>query len=390
MHLSEGEIRAYQDHELDSAASDRVQSHLIACQRCLVHAEQILTSSQSVRAEMRLLAEQKPPYRLSTAAARARLKARQSAPTKEYEAMSNKWYKRISRPAWAVIAIVAVLAVAMAFEPVQAIANNFLGLFRVQQIQVVQVNPGALPDQLGSSSQFEAMISQDVQFQDNGKVQDVASAAEASGLAGIPVRLPQGLSGSLSLKVTPSGTATMKIDVQHLRALLAEIGRSDIQVPNLVDGSTLTLQVPAGVQAGYGDCHFDLDKVRQPGQDPDTQSIPRMPNCTTLMQMPSPTIQAPPGLDIQQIGIAYLQVMGMSQQDAENFARNVDWTTTFVIPIPRYNTTTQQVSVDGVTGSLIQQGAREYLLLWVKDGIVYALTGPGDANTALQIAGSLQ
>lgn len=390
MHLSEGEIRAYQDHELDSAASERVQNHVKRCAHCRMRAEQILANSQLVGAEMVLLRTQKPPSRLSPAAARLRLEARRSAPTKEYETMSNKWYKRISRPAWAVIAIVAVLAVAMTFEPVRAIANSFLGMFRVQQIQVVQVNPGALPDQLGSSSQFESMISQDVQFQKNGQEQVVASATEASSLAGFPVRLPQGLQGSLSLKVTPSGNATMKIDVQHLRALLAEIGRSDIQIPNIADGATITVQVPNGVQASYGDCNFDPATVREPGQNPDTQSVPRLSNCTTLAQIPSPTVEAPPGLDMEQIGVAYLQVMGMSQQEAENFARNIDWTTTFVVPIPRYNTTSQQVTVDGVTGTLIQRGTREFLLLWVKNGIVYALTGPGDANTALQIAGSLQ
>jgi len=389
MHLSEGEIRANHDHELDSATADRVQSHLKACPRCQARATQILNSSQSVEAEMALLTEQKPPYRLTTAAARIRFEARRSAPTKEYEAMSNKWYKRISRPAWAVIAVVAVLAVAMAFEPVRVIANSFLGLFRVQQIQVVQVNPGSLPEQLGSSSQFEALISQNVQVHSNGEEQDVASAAEASSLVGFPVRLPQGWQGPLSLKVTPSGSATMIVDAQRLRALLADVGRSDIQIPKLVDGDTITLQVPSSVQTSFGECNFDPEKARQPGQDPDTPPVPHFQNCTVLMQMLSPTIQAPEGLDVQQIGVAYLQVMGMSQQDAENFARNVDWTTTFVVPIPRDNTSIQQVAVDGVTGSLIQQGP-EYLLLWVKDGIVYALTGFGDAGTALQVAGTLQ
>lgn len=374
MHLSEGEIRAYLDHELDPVASQRVQNHIQACPRCQAHAEQIFASSQSVRAEMALLSEQKPPFRLSTAAARARLEHR-AAPTKEYENMSNRWYKRISKPAWAMIAIVAVLAISMAFAPVRAIANSFLGLFRVQQIQVVQVNPGALPNQLGSSSQLEAMFSQDVQVQDNGQPQDAASPAEASSLAGIAVRLPQGMPDTPTLKVTPSGTATLKVNAEHMRALLAEIGRSDIKIPNAIDGAAITVQVPAGVQAFYGDCQTDLAKARQQGFDPDTQSMPRLPHCTTFVQMPSPTIQAPPGLDIQKIGEAYLQVLGMSQQEAEAFARTVDWTTTFVVPIPRYGTTTQQVAVDGVTGSLIQQGTREYLLLWVKDGTVYALTG---------------
>jgi len=104
--------------------------------------------------------------------------------------------------------------------------------------------------------------------------------------------------------------------------------------------------------------------------------------------------QRPPGLDVAGIGQAFLQVMGMTPEEAASFASNVDWTTTLVIPIPRYGTHYQDVQVDGVSGTLIQQGptdyAGEYLLVWVKDGVLYALTGPGTADEALQIGNSLK
>jgi hypothetical protein len=51
------------------------------------------------------------------------------------------------------------------------------------------------------------------------------------------------------------------------------------------------------------------------------------------------------------------------------------------------------VQVDGVTGTLIEYyryGDQAYMLVWVKDGIVYALSGPGEADQALQIAASLK
>jgi hypothetical protein len=50
--------------------------------------------------------------------------------------------------------------------------------------------------------------------------------------------------------------------------------------------------------------------------------------------------------------------------------------------------------VDGVQGTFIQPSgesrADQYLLMWVKDGVVYALTGPGNLRTALSIADSLK
>jgi hypothetical protein len=112
------------------------------------------------------------------------------------------------------------------------------------------------------------------------------------------------------------------------------------------------------------------------------------------MQMPSPTITAPPGLDIPKIGEAYLQLMGMSPEEAASFAQTVDWSTTLVIPIPRYGTTYREVPIDGVNGTLIVQEsedrADQYLMVWVKDGILYSITGPGDGSSALRLANSLE
>jgi hypothetical protein len=65
-----------------------------------------------------------------------------------------------------------------------------------------------------------------------------------------------------------------------------------------------------------------------------------------------------------------------------------------VVPIPRNAATYEQISVDGVTGTLIQRpadDAPQYALLWVKDGIIYAISGLGaDTQTAIQMANSLR
>jgi hypothetical protein len=313
---------------------------------------------------------------------------------KEDQTMFQKIFSRRYRPAWAVIGLILVLAVAMAFPPVQAIANSFLGLFRVQQFTVVQVNPGNLPEQLGSASQLEYMFTQDVDIQEGGEPIEVSSAAEASQLAGIPVRLPVGMNGEQKLSVVPGMHATFNVDMEHVQALLNEIGMADIQLPENLDGATVTVEVQEGVSAQYGECEFDPEEAHADGYDPDSPEIPRLSRCTTLVQTPSPVVSAPPGLDIAKVGEAFFQVMGMPAEEAAHFAQNIDWTTTFVIPIPRYGTSYQDVLIDDVTGTLILQDLDDhpdqYMLLWVKDDIVYALTGPGDRSTALRIANSLK
>src|SRR5262249_2178823 len=70
--------------------------------------------------------------------------------------------------------------------------------------------------------------------------------------------------------------------------------------------------------------------------------------------------------------------------------------TTLVIPFPANAGTSSQVSVDGVTGTLIAQrrGAdspgNHYALIWVKNGIIYGLSGTGSADQASQLANTIQ
>ena len=110
--------------------------------------------------------------------------------------------------------------------------------------------------------------------------------------------------------------------------------------------------------------------------------------------MYSPTISAPPGLDIAKIGEAYLQLFGMSTEEAARFSQRVDWATTLVVPIPYNGTTYHDVVVDGVDGTLVQfdlpNHQKEYVLMWVNNDIVYALSGPGTAADATPIVESLE
>ena len=108
--------------------------------------------------------------------------------------------------------------------------------------------------------------------------------------------------------------------------------------------------------------------------------------------MVNPTISAPPELDVAQIGNSFLQLLGMSPEEAALFSETVDWTTTLLIPIPRHSTTYQEVTVDGVDATLIlqQDYVPKFMLLWVKNDIVYALSGPGNSSTALEIANTLE
>jgi hypothetical protein len=84
----------------------------------------------------------------------------------------------------------------------------------------------------------------------------------------------------------------------------------------------------------------------------------------------------------------------MTPEQAAAFTKTVDWTSSLVIPIPKNAATYQQVPVDGVTGTLIQRpagDAPQYALIWVKNGVIYAIAGLGsDSPKALEMASSLK
>jgi hypothetical protein len=307
--------------------------------------------------------------------------------------MFQRIFARKYRYAWVAIGVIAILGIAMVFPQVRAVANSFLGLFRVEQFTVLQVDPEQIEEQFNSASNFEYLLAEDVNVEEFGDAQEVTDAAEASSLAGIPVRLPTTVDGEGKLAVQPGAKVTFLVDLPKVNGMLTEIGRPDLKLPAELDGAEVTLELPVAVIATYGDCEVSEEALSDFEGDPDGPP-PDLSECTTLSQFLSPEIKAPPGLDVAGIGETFLQVLGMSPEEATQFSRSVDWTTTLIIPIPRYGTEYQEVFVDGVEGTLILQSQRsylpKYLLVWIKDGIVYALAGPGDAASAVEIAESLE
>lgn len=307
--------------------------------------------------------------------------------------MYDKIFNRKYRYAWVAVGAIAILAVAMLFPQVRAIGSSFLGLFRVEQFTILQFDPEELEERLGSSSNFEYLLAEDVVIEEFGEAQAAADAVEASNLAGFTVRLPAAARGDELLKVQPGAKISMQVDLPKMQALLNEIGGTDLQLPSALDGAEVSMELPVAVVAAFGNCEVSPEMIREAGVDPDGP-IPDLSECITLTQFPSPEISAPPGLDIAGIGEVFLQLLGMTPEEAAQFSQSVDWTTTLVIPIPRYGTEYQDVFVDGVEGTLIMQSQRSefphYLLVWIKEGVVYGLTGPGTADSALEIADSLE
>jgi len=389
MHLTDGEIKAYQDFELSPPEKERIQTHLDVCPNCQVRSEHISTKSEIITTRVKTL--NPSPLSGSRPIQKARILMEKRILEKENSSMFKKILTTQYRLAWIILAVVAILAIVFAFPGVRAAANDFLGLFRVQQFTVVQFDPEDLQNNLGSSSHFEYALSEDVHIEEKGEPQEVSDVNEASALVGIPVRLPTDVEGDQQLMVFPGTKITFDIDLARVNMILNEIGQGGIELDPELDGSQVSMELPGVVMATFGDCTIGYETAKAIGADPDAPEA-QLTECTLLHQMTNPTITAPPELDVAQIGESFLQLIGMSPEEATLFSETVDWTTTLIIPIPRYSTTYEEVFVDGVEGTLILQKdyVPKYMLLWIKDDIVYALSGPGNRSTALTIANSLK
>jgi len=295
---------------------------------------------------------------------------------------------------WVTLAILALISI-ISLSPSRIWAEKFLQLFRVKQIIVVSLDTNQMRfGDVKFEKRIGQLLSRDlVVTKEPGAPQVARDADEASALAGFKVRLPSGLSDPPQIKVEGEYEFSMTIDRARLQTIFNEAGRPDLRLHASIDGAKVSVDIPKAVIAIYGDWPKAGPKL-MPYQTIDWSK------CVTLAQLPSPNVETPSDLNLPQIAEAGLQLAGMSPEEARNFIQTVDWTSTLVIPIPQDAASFQTVEVDGVRGTLISQHAMEdtpvgnapagYTLLWVKDGIIYSLTGFGDPSQAVPLAESMR
>jgi hypothetical protein len=213
-------------------------------------------------------------------------------------------------------------------------------------------------------------------------------------MTGMTVRLPAALENP-TLYVQKGGSLAMTLDVALINEVLGDMGHPELTIPESLDGDQVRVTVPNNVIALYGDCPKPTeDEAAAMAEKAKQGDVPaEMPDCVAFMQMPSPTVEAPVDLNVGQLGQVYLELMGMEPEKAAEFSKTIDWTNTFVLPMPSNFANYQTKMVDGVEATFIRtfrDGGRGYMLLWVKDGVLYSLTGPGGGDTALDIADSIK
>ena len=386
-HLDDGQLRAALDNELGRAEL----KHLEQCPDCQSRANRLRAQAQTTAAHLSFLASAGSEITPAPVAA-LRTFYERKLPNKELSMFKRMFASATFR--FAAIGLL-LLVLVVSIPSTRALADQLLSLFRVQQVTVIPVDFTGMQQLTGNSAlgkQISTLISDSTTVTEKaGDPVSATDAADASQKAGFAVRLPSSASPS-RISVMNASSFEFTINRDKAQALLDEAGRNDLQLPAAIDGAVITAHIPATVSSDFGTC----PEPSADGKSSDSRgSMGRQyPDCVIFSQLPSPTVSAPAGVDVAKLAQIGLEFSGMTSDQAAAFTQTVDWSSTLVIPIPRNAATYQQINVDGVTGTLIQRpadDAPEYLLVWVKNGVVYAIGGLGsDTTKALDMANSLQ
>jgi hypothetical protein len=390
-HLNDGQLRAALDGELDSDGL----THLETCLQCQTRRKAVRLQVEQISGKLDFLSSATKSPDIPTAAAWHRFN--QQKLTQKETSMFRKLFStpivRYGIPALLVLALV------FAFPATRALAGELLNLFRVQRVTVVPVDFTGMEQLDGAvGNNISQLISDSVTIKNEpGDPVNVANTDEASQLAGFNVRAPQDITPS-RISVMSGASFTFTINRAKAQALLDEAGRSDLVLPEEADGADVSVNIPSSVSIAFGTCpepSNDSEAAREMERETSTSGSPGRvyKDCIILAQIPSPEVSAPASLDIAKLAQIGLEFTGMTAEEAAQFTSTVDWTSTLVVPIPKNAASYQQVTVDGVTGTLIERpsdDAPQFALFWVKDGIIYTIGGLGsNSQKALEIANSL-
>jgi hypothetical protein len=388
MRVDEGKLRAYLDQTLSSTEQEAVEKYLAQSPEAQTVLGQLQQEQQETAQYLAALAPSSRDYSAPSQAL-TRLQTHLESQTNKsltvemeerISEMFNKSFIKRYQPAIIALTLVMVIAILFSFAPVRAMAGNFLKIFRVQTIQVVPVDAERLealennPEFKGLMDQFEPQIEV---ISEEEEPRPVASLAEAAALVDFPVAeitaLPSDLADASSkIEVQEQIVAHLTLDKDLLQAVF-EAAEIDITLPDSLNESPLIITKP--------------DTVMQEWRAGDEVLL-------GFMQLPAPSVEYPDDLDLNALGVAGLQFLGMSKAEATALGATIDWANTLVLPIPSdTELTVSEVSVNGTKGTLFtEEEAKgdDTALMWQQNGMTYFVAGNYTADEILAIAQSVK
>lgn len=412
--IDEGLLRTYLPAagDMDPGQWERVERHLHACPACREQLAQLRGTEAKVSAHLASLA---PEHATDKAAAwqtmQAALAQERFVPGNVAKAAGrrpdftprpgNLPNRRIPmqtiatpragvrRALFSGLAATLVLT-SLAFPSVRAAADQILQTFRAQsavfvgvdarridQILAMNVNPSSLflgPPEVSAGTMQSMMV---------------ADYQEAAGIVGFTPERVNALPGDMlseETSVLTGGNVSVTVDLGHLQEVISALNINDVSLPKELGAEPIKADILPSTYTKYTGSDYIL----------------------YLAQGRSPTVHMPPGVELSQLGKAGLRVLGMNEIEADKLSKQIDWSTTLVVPFPAGVSGFKQVQVGNSPGLLVQSSPGALptlgdelgpvppgyqLLYWQQGDHFYVLAGTGTAageNALLQAANSVK
>lgn len=387
--VTENVLRAYHDGELEAVARPEIEAHLASCGECGARLREMTATSARVRGHLLALEDSAAETSVDADAALSHFRTHSGAVADRGPGKVHVFARRW-RPVWVSAVAATIILVALAFPSGRSLAQRFLSTLRIEKVQPVRLDFSSLDGNRPLQEMLRQMVSDKVVVTVDEKPQHADTSMDASQLAGFSARLLGTRADAPKFTVEGQHAFHMTVDRARLQDIFDQAGRPDLLLPAKIDGATVSVNVPRSIRLEYGDCPHSHSEAEDNAA---AQSGPRnFSHCVALVEAPSPQVNVPVDLNIQQLAEIGFQLAGMSATQARELGQTIDWKSTLVLPIPRHAGSYSQVQVAGTQGTLINgsgRGGTHYLLIWVKNGIIYGLVGHGESSDAVALANSL-
>ena len=366
-HLSDGTLRRIYDEPLALSSAD--QEHFDGCPQCKARFDDIANAARSTTG---LLAT--PAFEPAAPAAYASLQWRMRQEAARPVAWYERWFDR-NAPRLQLMrtpAVAAVLAAALLTGvAATGLAVHLLEVFKPSKVVAVQVSPSdfaatAVALDYGQEKWLPSAPNPVV-------LSDPTAASRQSGFPVLlPATMPAGVTGPVTYGVVSQTTGSLTFDASKLRASAAMHHVKLNPMPSSVDGSTLFVNTGPALLEVWG-----VSPTETRGQLP----------TLVIAQTKVPTVDST-GATTKQLEDYVLSQSSVPSDFKAQILAIQDPSTTLPIPIPKGFATTENVEVNGVQGVLIKAvlGAG---VVWIKNGVIYAVGGQLTPDQVLALARTL-
>jgi hypothetical protein len=268
--------------------------------------------------------------------------------------------------------------------------------------------------------------------EDKEQAPKVQSQAAASKAMGFPVAIVSARKDQPEFQIEKKETIDFTVDLASLQEMLDQAKRPDLLLPASFDQAHVQIKIPQSLVQVYGQCggtgatndkptpvsedtqthasqisqsddsdDMETDNAEQPQvtsakvERQAEKTPPESNPCLIFFQMPVPEARISSSMRFPLVMQTLAQLVGSSEDQENAVSTSIDWTNTFPVPLPPTLATAEELQLSGADATLIRLRKQEgqitpFFLVWIRDGKIYALLGPGELNNAKALADSVQ